>query len=412
LVPFRDQLFDEYMTDWLLRQPTIRPSSQTKAKEAMNCVLHNLTTSVMAGEEVTAIYLHPQWYSKYLVNGQKDNDKKLSAKFIGEVAEWLCENTDCELLRGGVSGSTTFRLTFKDTLIVIGDEFRQTIKDLHVTKTELPALDNVLVLKDENKKPTTFEMTEDLQIIVDRLNEYNDLSREVSVGLLDDDDIEYDIQLRKIYSSLNWGLGGRNYVSNGVAQGMSGKQRQRLLIGRERVSEIDFKTLHPSLVAEMKKIDISEHDPYAITLDGYDGKILRDIAKLSLLIMVNTKNPQSARMAINHRISEKWDVSGWFNQGLIPNEAVDTGLIMKSLVQHNEFMLDWLYTGRGLELQNIDSKIMDYVINWFTQRGELVIPIHDSVVVRQSLTDTAEDVMMQAYESVMGSKINCRLEVK
>lgn len=407
LQEFSDMLMNEYVEC----NPTLRPSSVEKARSALNCILHNMATSVMRKEDRVHVCFHNRIYANVLVNGKKEK-RKLSAVYVRAMCDWLCDQYDCVLELGGTPIKTGFRMKYEDSYITIGEELYDEIESLHVEKSLFKPLDNVLLLKDKDKKPMAFQLTDDLKLIIDNLNKYNELSKRVDVTLYDDMNVQYDLQLRKVYNNSEWTQGGRNYLEAGVVQVMSGTQRQRLCIDSEGVSEIDYKALHPSIIAELEGVDISGHDPYGIQLDGYAPDLLREISKLALLIMINCKNPQSARTALNYKLSQTYDISGLYGAGKLSKPSVDVRLVLDSIIDLNPYLSAWLFTGSGLRLQNIDSKIMDHNINWFTQRGELCIPIHDSIILKESLTKTGKEVMVDSYQHVLGSKVNCKLEEK
>ena len=45
---------------------------------------------------------------------------------------------------------------------------------------------------------------------------------------------------------------------------------------------------------------------------------------------------------------------------------------------------------------------MDIIIENILMEGEVLIPIHDSVIVVESFKDKAEQIMLQAYDLVVG----------
>ena len=105
-------------------------------------------------------------------------------------------------------------------------------------------------------------------------------------------------------------------------------------------------------------------------------------------------------------------VEVWYEQGLIPSKVIPTKEIIRLMEERNHYLCDKFYSGEGVKLQNIDSHIMDYILQHFSQKGETVIPIHDSVLVRESLKEELYGVMEDAYEHIMGSKYNCVIEEK
>ncbi len=58
----------------------------------------------------------------------------------------------------------------------------------------------------------------------------------------------------------------------------------------------------------------------------------------------------------------------------------------------------YFYSGIGLKLQYIDSKIAEDVMMHFLKRGEVCLPVHDSFIVRQGLESELEKVMRISFK--------------
>jgi hypothetical protein len=154
---------------------------------------------------------------------------------------------------------------------------------------------------------------------------------------------------------------------------------------------------------------------------GYDTKALRTICKLIVLCIFNAKDLYSAMRAVNNELMTTLEVDEngndiplatyWKERGMVP-EFLELKYLCGKLLEHNPYMREYAFTGCGLDLQNLDSRIMDIVIEHFTFKGEFILPVHDSIVVRESLKDEAVDVMTKAFAQVMGSADNCIVEVK
>jgi hypothetical protein len=196
--------------------------------------------------------------------------------------------------------------------------------------------------------------------------------------------------------------------------------RQELTINGESVVEIDFKSLHPRLVAEIVGVTLpQDFDPYGIQIEGYDDDCLRAICKLLVLCIFNATSENSAIAAVRKELSGLYEdddktirtLDYWKKNKFVP-EIIELKQISKLLKQHNSYAVPYMFTGYGMDLQNLDSRIMDCVVEYFTMEDEFVLPVHDSIVIRQSLKDEAIRVMKVAYKQVMGTDNNCKLEVK
>ena len=71
-----------------------------------------------------------------------------------------------------------------------------------------------------------------------------------------------------------------------------------------------------------------------------------------------------------------------------------------------------LYKDKGVQLQYVDSEIVAEVLNRLLMEDEVLLPEHDSVIVRSSIKDKVYRYMREAYKDVMGSDEFCYIEEK
>ena len=60
---------------------------------------------------------------------------------------------------------------------------------------------------------------------------------------------------------------------------------------------------------------------------------------------------------------------------------------------------------------NIESSLMDYMLERAVEDDRLLVPIHDSVIVQEDYADIAEANMYKAYQVVVGGN-NCVVKRK
>ena len=79
--------------------------------------------------------------------------------------------------------------------------------------------------------------------------------------------------------------------------------RKDIRIDGNPTVEIDFKALHPSIIAELQGYKLPEFfDPYGLHLEGYDRKTLRSIAKIAFMCIFNSKNLNQATAAVSNEL--------------------------------------------------------------------------------------------------------------
>ena len=134
--------------------------------------------------------------------------------------------------------------------------------------------------------------------------------------------------------------------------------RQELTIDGESVVEIDFKSLHPRLVAEIVGVQLpDDFDPYNIELKGYDQDCLRAICKLLVLCIFNAASEASAIAAVRRELSSLYEdeektiktLDYWKHNGWVP-EIIELKQISKLLREHNSYAAQYMYTGYGMDL--------------------------------------------------------------
>jgi hypothetical protein len=93
-------------------------------------------------------------------------------------------------------------------------------------------------------------------------------------------------------------------------------------------------------------------------------------------------------------------------------DPIETKRVIDCIYEHNQYAKDWFCSRKGLHLQQIDSLMMDVVLGYWNQRGVVVLPIHDSIVIQEKYLEEALHVMRGAYCKILNTDFNCKLEVK
>jgi hypothetical protein len=403
----------------------LKGSRKIKLSKAIACVLYNLTFCIKSSKPVVSVTLDSSRFSKSVVYNGVDTGRKVSYTAFKEVLHWLCETGLTELSLGGVkswkksdrpSGGAVMPDVVTPTYLTMSKLIEDKIRSCYPDLYNLPTVPDVIQIRDENKvvieKPLGYQQKK----LVNMLNNYNKYSRNFIITVLED---SFDIQLRKVYNNASFAAGGRSYVIGEGNKIMARTFRKKIKIDGEDTVEIDFKSLHPSLIAEICDVTLPDgFDPYGIEMDGYDKQALRKICKIAFLCMFNAKDFNQALAAVTHELrslkdeeTEQHLPSQWKRDGKVP-AVIEVKQILHNLAEHNMYASEWMFSGRGVNLQNIDSQIMDLIIQQFMDEDEFVLPVHDSIIVQERLKCFGETSMRVAYKQVLGSDNNCRLEVK
>lgn len=405
---------------------------KTKLRKCVLSFIQNINHSIKNNHDTILISLDCSYFAKPLIfNGKHIKEYQLSYRYMQILLDFMVQQEYIELNKGGFVGYNFNQFTGEQEIgetypseIIILDSLKELLSP-HSTKIsseELYRSRSTVVLKDSNKQQIEFRLTKELKNLVETMERYNNqLCGRVRYA---DYDKPLDLFFNKIFNG-DFDKGGRYYEIKGEIQTMNLVDRAKLTIDGENVVELDFKCLHPSMLYEKEEINWrlwsgDDWSPYYTPLNYYPPKTMRALCKKAMLRLINTKGSvKGAAIGLNQDIAHdlkriKEGLPSAFH--LVESGLVGKGIaateIVKSLSYENGPICHYFGTGVGLELQNLDSKIADYIVDRFTQEDEVVISIHDSFICRESLESFLEQTMIEAYEFVMGSKLNCYIEKK
>lgn len=269
-----------------------------------------------------------------------------------------------------------------DSLLVSG----LTAKDFTIAKR-----DEVILLKDEEKRLTGYTDTPETRTMRANLRRLNDLLDSTDIATtrpanpLTDFDADYSGQKTDLYRVFNNGSfdqGGRFY--GGWWQHAKKHLRRCITIDGQRTVEADFKGLHPAILFAKQGLPIPP-DPYALVPGIADNDTLRDHAKTTFLALLN-----AGKRGTNE--PKDFDAAG---HGMTANA-------FRKSVRDAFPMLPVIFgTGIGLRLQREDSDLAERAMLHFADRDVPVLPVHDSFIIaaqhRDELVRAMQGVFHDAY---------------
>lgn len=192
-----------------------------------------------------------------------------------------------------------------------------------------------------------------------------------------------------------WRWGGRGYA---LWQNVPKKEREQFTIGGEPMVELDFKSIHPSLLYAEKGLTVPD-DCYDIK--GYQ----RAHVKLAVVILMNANTLKKAVMALAADIEDmerkQRGLKLLTRKEQVPKCQVKLATaLIKAIKNHHEVISENFHSGAGLRLQRIDSDIAEDVWWKMCKRGTVVLPVHDSFIVEASKANELEQVMVEASERI------------
>lgn len=206
--------------------------------------------------------------------------------------------------------------------------------------------------------------------------------------------------VRRIFSRGDWSCNGRFY---GPWWQQIGKDlRAQIFINDTPTVEVDYKGLHVAILSAEKGVRV-EGDPYALPeglVPGAPQALQRKVIKKLILTALNAKSRKAAFSSFRESFQK-----GHMAKGLTNTEL--EGLLVAFTKRHPH-LSDCLCADQGIRLMNVDSKIAETVLRYFTRRRIPVLSVHDSFVVPY----THAALMKRVMEIASRRAVNIKLGVE
>ena len=230
-------------------------------------------------------------------------------------------------------------------------------------------------------------------------NELYEIAKAISGNKTSKQDDEEDIvanldfsrvQLRRIFSRGELNKHGRFY--NGWWQSVPSIYRQHITIDGYKTSEVDYSNMSLRIVYALQGIERDvDDDLYDIGLDNWLGG--DDPRRKLIKVFVNAlMNDETG----NYKL-KKADLR---TLGLTHEE------LLALVLEAHEPIADQLTAGIGMTSTYLDSQIAELVIKTMQADGIVVLPIHDSFIVRTGYQGWLEQVMEAAFRAITGGLVS------
>ena len=390
-------------------------SMSHKNKKALNCVCSNLVACLRKGQ--TLVYSRDKYKSS----------KGLSVAQIISAIDFLV----LEGLVENVVGVQSFFKDFRNPSMIKPTEALVRLFEPLLDKslpTTLPRDENlynssvgtveidylnsvdVIELRNSNKKAIDFTLTseiKEMQKVIRKLNEVNSKHT-----FMCKERGEMTNIYTRIFSREDFGLGGRWYRA-GILEVKNKESRARLdvTIDGEAVVEVDFSCLHFRTVAamfgvpeELVPLDLYTEPLKRLLQTGedwseYDNSVDRNIIKLAVNILFNSRSLRSAAGAISETL-----------RCLPPQDREKSRLggsqdVIELLAEcYPEFVP--YFRGEienlGLILQRADSNIVERVVREFISHNKPILPVHDSFLCKADDLDLLLEAMGRGFRDELG----------
>jgi len=416
LIPIGDDLYRDVIG--YLKQFTevkITAKRMTDVKRCCYCIILNASYMVSRGNPHVLLTLRKESYSNPAIYNGNNTGRKVSYTNMKIVLSYLENYTTSEI---DVGGATDFELGYDSTkgkFAMIPKKFEtsklylcESILSKVAEVTEPHSVKgSVLEVRDSSGRPVGIRLTEREKNLIKVLNAFNISLDKGKINVQDD---RFYVSVRKIYNNSSLKEGGRIFMTGAnINELMSKDNRRQIVINDIPTIELDYAQLWPRMAADLLGQDLdSDFDVYGVEIEGYCKNIMRELCKVGLMCLINSDSFESAYYATlselkSSGVQEKIDSAksrGEWQEFPIIRKMLDM------LMERNAYLVDYFFSKKATFLMNVESSLMDYMLERAVEDDRILIPIHDSVVVQEDYADIAESNMYKAYEVVVGGN-NC-----
>lgn len=196
------------------------------------------------------------------------------------------------------------------------------------------------------------------------------------------------IQLRRIFSRGGMDLGGRFY--GGWWQGIPERYRGFITIDGYKTIEVDYSGMAIRVLYALKGLEFPlEKDPYDIGLPDWKGN--DDLRRKPIKTFVNAYINDDKG---NYRLSKK-------NQALI---GITHTELINAVHSAHKPIKDSFGKLDGLRSMLVDSNIAQEIMQFFLEHDVVVLPIHDSFIIRAGFGTSLELCMKEVFEGLLSAR--------
>ena len=216
----------------------------------------------------------------------------------------------------------------------------------------------------------------------------------------------------RVFTDNEYDKHGRFY--GGFWQSIPSEWRQRIIINGVVTTEIDFSELHFRLLYDELPLgtsvpDYLEGDLYDLyRVNQHGGSIAshgevtnwtqgdyRKEVKLIMNFMLNAENDDQVKKIIESKRTDKL-----FTR--VPKGYDTWQDFIDSIKSAHHLIADNFYTGQGVRLMRLDSKIAERVILKGLEQDICILTMHDSCICKFTHETKLIDFMFEAYEEITG----------
>ena len=417
-------------------------NSFTNSKEAIDCFSYNMVRCLKYNKDALSITTKDVYYKDIIINGRSVRSG-VGAVATRNILNMLVEEGLIQWDKGYRYDDNSREL---GKITLTQDFIIDILNKVNIEDVTIRPDLNVLILRDKSKNQVEFEHSRKITNMISDLQDYNKFMNSFDVRDYQGDKINTD--LTRIFNE-DFEHGGRLYTGAGGYQQIPSHLRKGITIDGEYLKELDIKGSHIAILYTLEGHILGKgYDPYQIDEvdaveytveyglaqeyidEKYDPK--RNIIKLALVVMINSKSRQSAIKALTNKVNKANKNSLVSYLERLDDLKLDTpeakelisemqalkyvGIVVEDMsklldaIEHkHKAIKKYFYTGVGLVGQKLEGDIMQRTLTELKDKGLPSLCIHDSIMVREGDIPIAVLALRDAWGCCVGDTYNLSL---
>jgi hypothetical protein len=232
-------------------------------------------------------------------------------------------------------------------------------------------------------------------------------------------EVRNDVLYKRVFEKSFLGAG--RYYTFGSFQTLTKEQRRTICINGNATYAEDYVAVHPNVIRTWKGIqEPVTHDPYTINLSkNCDIKELRKLCKVGLMCLLYNRSRGKAIQALTSKITKdkfvKVDGKRYPRpledqkyKSLHKYRGIASEIVSKLVELNSDIASEFFQEDLWYRLQNVDSRLAEYVIGHFTDKNVCVLPWHDSFRIEVKYKSELKAIMKEAWMNVLGDLTHCK----
>lgn len=381
-----EDLTSDLLSDYVVDKGIRYTSDKKKYYNILKIILCNCCMSHLASRKYITISLSKKYYSNQL---ERYAPILFSYDIFKNILDWLVDDKDYLNLYLAPNNPTSKQ----SSIMVANQKLIDLIRDFEIRFTDIKyheRAENIIF-----KEASLLKDYEETQETINRRDILQRYSTQLNAQIITIRDIPIIDQINAycVYSN-SLSEDGRIF---GVPWfNRSEEDRSTIKINGKATIEIDIATCSIRIAQHLNGHDVPHIDMYLIS--GYKRDLIKDIANRMFNVTAVSPEQGCSKTAssLYRTYTNKGKVASPYTKEFI-RVAVD-----KTYNYYRLSIDNWLFKGKGLELQHWDSKVCFKVIENFLNIDKVVLTVHDSFITIIEDKDLLRETIINSYREVIG----------